>query len=213
MITGDFEGSFLRALVEGSGQLPYTATVQSPLEIPPTKTFDFFLVSMKKKQTNLSSILPSSSLFLSHYFHFPFPREKKKKKNSTIHDSITRYSTSQFRSRWIVKKERGKRKAFEFRILSFSLFIVLSILKLRKRIRTDFVRRAHVKMAIASVPVATLAEVSAAIDSGDISRGTIASDDVDNSRSEANESVNWTTSSGPPISGPLHGASLFSLSV
>lgn len=125
MITGDFEGSFLRALVEGSGQLPYTATVQSPLEIPPTKTFDFFLVSMKKKQTNLSSILPSSSLFLSHYFHFPFPREKKKKKkNSTIHDSITRYSTSQFRSRWIVKKERGKRKAFEFRILSFSLFIV-----------------------------------------------------------------------------------------
>lgn len=65
-------------------------------------------------------------------------------------------------------------------------------------------------MAIASVPVATLAEVSAAID--DISRGTIASDDVDNSRSEANESVNWTTSSGPPISGP-HGASLFSLSV
>ena len=88
----------------------------------------------------------------------------------------------------------------------------MSILKLRKRIRTDFVRRAHVKMAIASVPVATLAEVSAAIDSGDISRGTIASDDVDNSRSEANESVNWTTSSGPPISGPLHGASLFSLS-
>lgn len=80
MITGDFEGSFLRALVEGSGQLPYTATVQSPLEIPPTKTFDFFLVSMKKKQTNLSSILPSSSLFLSHYFHFPFPREKKKKR-------------------------------------------------------------------------------------------------------------------------------------
>lgn len=112
-----------------------------------------------------------------------------------------------------MKKERGKRKAFEFRILSFSFFIVLSILKLRKRIRTDFVRRAHVKMAIASVPVATLAEVSAAIDSGDISRGTIASDDVDNSRSEANESVNWTTSSGPPISGPLHGASLFSLSV
>lgn len=124
MITGDFEGSFLRALVEGSGQLPYTATVQSPLEIPPTKTFDFFLVSMKKKQTNLSSILPSLSLSLSLLPLSLSSWKKKKKKNSTIHDSITRCSTSQFRSRWIVKKERGKRKAFEFRILSFSLFIV-----------------------------------------------------------------------------------------
>lgn len=37
MITHDFEGSFLRAPVEGSGQLPYTAFVQSLLEMPPIR--------------------------------------------------------------------------------------------------------------------------------------------------------------------------------
>lgn len=122
MITGDFEGSFLRALVEGSGQLPYTATVQSPLEIPPTKTFDFFLVPTKKKQTNLSSILPSSSLFLSHYFHFPFPREKKKKEkfDDPWFDHALFYISISFS----MDREEREREKESFRI-SYSFFFSL----------------------------------------------------------------------------------------
>lgn len=62
MITGDFEGSFLRALVEGSGQLPCMATVQSPLEIQPIR---------------LRSFRFSFSLSFSPFLSFPLWYEKR----------------------------------------------------------------------------------------------------------------------------------------
>lgn len=185
---------------------------------------------MKKNLVSESSLIPPSFSLSLSLETFPFlVKRKKGKEKEKFHDPfMTRTCTicsprsvSFFRARWIVFRVDKKKAEREGRKKESSL----SKFRVRIKISLHFeasgnlwngsneFRGEHIKMAIASVPVATLAEVSAAIDSGDISRGTIASDDVDNSRSEANESVNWTTSSGPPISGPLHGASLFSLSV
>lgn len=121
MITGDFEGSFLRALVEGSGQLPYTATVQSPLEIPPTKTFDFFLVPTKKKQTNLSSILPSLSLSLSL---LPLSLSSWKKKKEKFDDPWFDHALFYISISFSMDREEREREKESFRI-SYSFFFSL----------------------------------------------------------------------------------------